>query len=74
MSSFSVLSEDAKPGVHVTWSPSSAAHLVKAIYARDGKVVAVILRPSGPHAVFRLIATRDGKTVASAAVKLREPG
>lgn len=57
-------------GAHVTWVPSSAAHLVKAVYARDGQMVAVVLRPSGPHAAFRLIATRNGKTVASATVKL----
>ena len=57
-------------GSHVTWVPSSAAHLVKAAYARDGQTAAVVLRPSGPHAAFRLIATRNGSVVASATVKL----
>lgn len=57
-------------GSHVTWDPSSAAHLVRAVYARDGRPVAVVLRPSGPHAAFRPIATRNGKTVGTATVKL----
>lgn len=61
-------------GARVTWVPSSAAHLVKAAYAGDGQMVAVILKPSGPHAAFRLFARRDGKVVASATVKLAPTG
>jgi hypothetical protein len=57
-------------GAHVTWMPSSAAHLVKAAYARDGRTAAVVLNPSGPRAAFRLIATRNNTIVASATVKL----
>lgn len=57
-------------GAHVTWIPSSAAHLVKAAYPRDGQTAAVVLRPRGPRAAFRLIATRNGSVVASATVKL----
>ena len=57
-------------GTHVTWTPASAAHLVKAVSARDGQTAAVVLKPARPHAAFRLIATRDGRVVASAVVKL----
>ena len=57
-------------GAHVTWIPSSAAHLVKAAYARDGHMAAVVLKPSGPHASFRLTGTLNGRVVASVTVKL----
>jgi hypothetical protein len=57
-------------GAHVTWTPSSAAHLVKAAYARNGQPAAVVLKPSGPRAAFRLIATQSNKIVAAATVKL----
>jgi hypothetical protein len=57
-------------GAHVTWVPSSAAHLVKAAYARDGLMAAVVLEPSGPHPSFRLTGTRNGVVVASVTVKL----
>lgn len=57
-------------GTHVTWTPSSAAHLVKAANARDGQTAAVVLKPARPRAAFRLIATRNGRVVASATVKL----
>ena len=57
-------------GAHVTWVPSSAAHLVKAAYARDGLMAAVMLEPSGPHPSFRLTRTRNGVVVASVTVKL----
>lgn len=57
-------------GARVTWIPSSAAHLVKAAYARDGHMAAVVLKPSGPHAAFRLAGTRNGRVVASVTVKL----
>jgi hypothetical protein len=57
-------------GTHVTWTPSSAAHLVKAADAKDGQVAAVVLNPARPRAAFRLIATRNGRVVASATVKL----
>jgi len=57
-------------GTHVIWMPSSAAHLVKAGYARDGQMAAVVLKPTRPGAAFRLIATRNGKVLASATVKL----
>jgi len=57
-------------GARVTWVPSSAAHLVKAAYAKDGHTAAVVLKPSGPHASFRLTGTRNGRVVASVTVKL----
>jgi hypothetical protein len=57
-------------GAHVTWVPSSAAHLVRAAYASDGHMAAVVLKPGGPHASFRLTGTRNGTVVASATVKL----
>jgi hypothetical protein len=55
-------------GAHVTWIPSSAAHLVKAAYARDGHTAAVVLKPDEPS--FRLTGTRNGRVVASVTVKL----
>jgi hypothetical protein len=57
-------------GTHVTWMPSSAAHLVKTASARDGQTAAVVLKPSKPRAAFRLIAMRNNRIVASATVKL----
>jgi hypothetical protein len=57
-------------GTHVTWTPSSAAHLVKAADSQDGQTAAVVLKPVRPRAAFRLIATRNGRVVASAVVKL----
>jgi hypothetical protein len=56
-------------GTHVSWDPRSAAHLVKAAYARDGLPVAVVLKPSGSGREFRLTGTRNGKVVASATAK-----
>jgi hypothetical protein len=58
-------------GTRVTWVPRSAAHLVKAAYAKDGQMAAVVLQPDGPGAAFRLIGTRNGVVVAAATVKLR---
>jgi hypothetical protein len=60
-------------GTRVTWVPRSAAHLVKAAYAKDGQMAAVVLQPDGPGAAFRLIGTRNGTVVASATVKLALP-
>jgi hypothetical protein len=60
-------------GAHVSWAPSSAAHLVKAAYAKDGGMAAVVLEPSGPKAAFRLTGTQNGKVVASAMVQLAGP-
>jgi hypothetical protein len=56
-------------GTHVHWLPSSAAHLIKAAYAKNGQTAAVVLEPSKPRAAFRLIATQNGRVVASATVK-----
>ena len=55
-------------GAHVTWVPSSAAHLVKVAYARDGLTAAVVLKPD--ESSFRLTGTRNGRVVASVTVKL----
>jgi hypothetical protein len=57
-------------GSNVSWLPSSAARLVKAARARDGLPAAIVLQPSSPRATFQLTAVRDGKVVASAAVRL----
>jgi len=56
-------------GTHVSWVPRSAAHLVKAAYAKNGLPVAVVLKPSRPAMEFRLIGTRNGKVVASVTAK-----
>ena len=58
-------------GAQVRWTPPSAAHLVRAARAADGLPVVVVLGPRTPHSVFRVIATRDGRTVASIQVHLR---
>ena len=60
-------------GAQVSWAPASAAHLVKAAYAKDGGMAAVILKPSVPNAAFRLTGTQNGRVVASATVHLAEP-
>jgi hypothetical protein len=57
-------------GSHVTWVPSSAAHLIKAAYASDGQMAAVVLRPNEPRAAFRLTGTQNGTVVASATIQL----
>lgn len=57
-------------GAHVRWVPATAAQLVKAAYAADGQMAAVVLKPSSAHAAFQLFATRNGQIVASATVKL----
>jgi hypothetical protein len=60
-------------GVQVSWAPSAAAHLVKAAYAKDGGMAAVILKPSVPNAAFKLTGTQNGRVVASATIQLAEP-
>jgi len=60
-------------GTRVTWVPQSAAHLVKAAYAKDGQMAAVMLQPDGAGVAFRLTGTRNGVVVASATVKLALP-
>jgi hypothetical protein len=57
-------------GSNVTWVPAASARLVKAAKARDGRTVAVVLKPSSPNAAFRLIAKRNSAVIASAIVKL----
>jgi hypothetical protein len=60
-------------GAQVSWAPSSAAHLVKAAYAKDGRIAAVILKPNVPNASFQLTAKQNGRVVASATIQLAEP-
>jgi hypothetical protein len=60
-------------GSHVTWVPRSAAKVVRAAYASDGLAVALVLKPSGPRATFRLIVTRDGRVVASVIIAPQPP-
>ena len=57
-------------GTRVCWTPSSAAHLLKAANAKDGQTAAVVLEPTRPRAAFRLVATQNGRVVALARVKL----
>ena len=64
------VSRGCDEGAHVSWVPSSAAHLVRAARARDGLTAAVVLKPNGPGASFRLTGTRNGMVVASVTVKL----
>jgi hypothetical protein len=64
------VSRSCDHGARVSWTPAAAAQLVKAAYAKDHQPAAVILKPAGPNAAFRLVATRDGHVVASATVKL----
>jgi hypothetical protein len=60
-------------GARVSWTPVSAAHVIKTVHAKDGGVTAVVMRPNVPNAAFRLTATENGKVVASATVHLLEP-
>jgi hypothetical protein len=60
-------------GAQVSWTPVSAAHVIKTVHAKDGGVTAVVMRPNVPNAAFRLTATENGKVVASATVHLLEP-
>ena len=60
-------------GARVSWTPASAAHVIKTVHAKDGGVTAVVMRPNVPNAAFRLTATENGKVVASATVPLLEP-
>lgn len=64
------VSRGCAKGSHVTWSPRSAARLVKIARAEDGLPAAVVLKPAGPHVRFRVVATRDGRVVATAVVRL----
>jgi hypothetical protein len=65
-----IVARGCSQGSRVTWVPQSAAHLVKAAYASDGQMAAVVLQPDGPSAAFRLTGTRNGAVVAAATVKL----
>jgi hypothetical protein len=65
-----VVARGCAKGTHVTWVPASAARLIKAAYAKDGQLAAVVLQPDRPQAAFRLIGTQNGAVVASATVKL----
>jgi len=56
-------------GSHVTWIPRSAAHIVKAAYARDGLAAGVALLPVQPLTAFRLVATRNGHVALAVTVK-----
>jgi hypothetical protein len=60
-------------GAQVSWAPSSAARLVRAVHTKDGGMAAVILKPTVPNAAFKLTGTQNGKVVASATVRLAEP-
>lgn len=57
-------------GAVVAWSPKRAATLVDQATAKDGTTVAVVLQPASPHVRFTVTATRNGKRVATAVVRL----
>jgi hypothetical protein len=67
---FSV-SRGCAEGTHVSWVPSSAAHLVKTVRTGDGLMAAVALRPATRRSAFRLTGIRDGRVIAKATVRLR---
>ena len=52
-------------GSHVTWIPRSAARIARAAYASDGLAAAVVVEPTHPYTIYRLIATSNGRVVAS---------
>lgn len=64
------VSDGCKHGAQVTWTPSSAATLVKQALAKDGQPAAVVLK-AGPRPVrMTLTSTRNGSTVAYVAIAL----
>ena len=65
------VSRGCTQGTHVSWVPSSAAHLVKTVHTGDGLMAAVALRPATRHSAFRLTGTRDGRVIAKATIRLR---
>ncbi len=67
---FIKVSNSCKHGARVTWTPSSAATLVKQALAKDGQPVAVVLK-AGPRPVrMTLTSTRNGSTIAYVTVAL----
>jgi hypothetical protein len=64
-----VVARGCTQGSQVTWTPRSAAHLVTAAYARDGRAAAVVLQPSKPFVAFRLDVVNNGGLVAAVTVK-----
>jgi hypothetical protein len=64
------VSDSCASGATVTWTPAHQAVLVAQAKAKDGKAVAVALRPATRHAKFRLRATRDGHVTAWTTVSL----
>jgi hypothetical protein len=65
------VSESCETGAEVVWAPKAAATLVDQALARDGHSVVVVLRPANARATFALTASRSGKRVAYATVRLR---
>jgi hypothetical protein len=64
------VSETCDSGATVTWTPADQATLVGQAKAKDGRPVAVALRPATSHAKFRLKATRGGRVIAWTSVNL----
>jgi hypothetical protein len=64
------VSDDCAHGARVTWTPATAATLVKQARAKDGLPAAVVLRPATPTAAFTLSAERNGAVVAQVPVRL----
>jgi hypothetical protein len=57
-------------GATISWSPLSAARLVKAIRAANGSDIGAILQPTSADAHFSIIAKRHGRVVARGRVAL----
>jgi hypothetical protein len=64
------VSNSCKRGARVTWTPSSAATLVKQALAKDGQPVAVVLKAGSRPVHMTLTSTRDGSTIAYVMVAL----
>lgn len=58
-------------GATVSWTPRSAASVIDQATAEDGATVAIVLQPASSHERIVVTATRSGKRVASATVRLR---
>lgn len=56
-------------GSQVTWTPRSAAHLVKAAYASDGLAAALVLQPTGHPKVFRLVVETSRRALRTITVQ-----
>jgi hypothetical protein len=64
------VADGCSTGALVSWMPERDATLVDQATAEDGTTVAVVLQPTSLREHFTVTATRNGKRVASATVRL----